>query len=424
MPVPWRSNKNGLPGKSAWQHSHRVKGDAARGQDYDLVASYPQMCIMKKIGAVSVSIIIRKCGFEAYAGRPLSEPRTYIVFGAARGGTSLVSGALRLCGVNMGDPIDQDNNEDLVFNSHNGDVNIFKNKTKKNIFIERIRGYIGDKNSNLSVWGWKDPLAINYITDIFPIIQNPYFIFISRDPVAVVMRESVELQEYPSSFNKDHFHVSKALECLSIYQSEINFISNQNVPTLYLSYERCLRNPDDFARKIIEFSGVSCKDHADRILLNKSISAYTKPDALSGSISSVDVSVSYNLTDGGLKELLSKAESAAKCYEIAARLVNSADYEGAITATDFILGLRTSGFMYFPHLIASPIDTLNIEAGACYIRSIAQFNMGDIINSCLSIGSYFSLKEFLSKRNAVQTVVTELEQPAIELVKKIDLLTL
>jgi hypothetical protein len=31
MPVPWRSSKNGLPGKSAWQHSPCVKRDAARG---------------------------------------------------------------------------------------------------------------------------------------------------------------------------------------------------------------------------------------------------------------------------------------------------------------------------------------------------------------------------------------------------------
>ena len=34
MPVPWRSNKNGLPGKSAWQHSQYVKRDAARGQGH------------------------------------------------------------------------------------------------------------------------------------------------------------------------------------------------------------------------------------------------------------------------------------------------------------------------------------------------------------------------------------------------------
>ena len=32
MPVPWRSNKNGLPSKSEWQHSYYVKGNAARGK--------------------------------------------------------------------------------------------------------------------------------------------------------------------------------------------------------------------------------------------------------------------------------------------------------------------------------------------------------------------------------------------------------
>ena len=34
MPVPRRSNKNGLPGKLAWQHSQYVKGDATRGQGH------------------------------------------------------------------------------------------------------------------------------------------------------------------------------------------------------------------------------------------------------------------------------------------------------------------------------------------------------------------------------------------------------
>ncbi len=37
MPVQWRSNKNGLPAKSAWQHSHCVKGNAARGQDQNQI---------------------------------------------------------------------------------------------------------------------------------------------------------------------------------------------------------------------------------------------------------------------------------------------------------------------------------------------------------------------------------------------------
>jgi hypothetical protein len=32
MPVPWRSNKNGVPATSAWPHNHCVKEDPARGK--------------------------------------------------------------------------------------------------------------------------------------------------------------------------------------------------------------------------------------------------------------------------------------------------------------------------------------------------------------------------------------------------------
>jgi hypothetical protein len=37
MPIPWRSNKNGLPARSARQQNHPVKGDDERGKFMELM---------------------------------------------------------------------------------------------------------------------------------------------------------------------------------------------------------------------------------------------------------------------------------------------------------------------------------------------------------------------------------------------------
>ncbi len=102
------------------------------------------------------------------------------MLGVPRGGTSMIAGLLRLIGIPMGERIDVASNEDLDFPEA---------RASGPALSELIRR----RNEQFEVWGWKDPLSYTYFEQVLTYLRNPHIIAIFRDPVAVALREQIDM---------------------------------------------------------------------------------------------------------------------------------------------------------------------------------------------------------------------------------------
>ncbi len=183
--------------------------------------------------------------------RWLLKPNTVVVLGAARGGTSMVAGVMRILGIDMGENVDGDNNEDQVFIEHRGDRSIFTDKNnapRKKKYLESIGRHIDTRNQMSKTWGWKDPLASYYVSEIVSKLQQPAFVFVARDPIAVAIRERhEERSEAPGAA------LAYILNTVNEYKAIADFLAGRTQGALLVSYERALRQPEATVSGIREF---------------------------------------------------------------------------------------------------------------------------------------------------------------------------
>lgn len=154
--------------------------------------------------------------------------RTYVIFGAPRGGTTMVAGVCRLLGLNIGDNL-PDNLEDQSF--------------VPPIDSSLIGTAIASRNKTSNVWGWKYPRAASYLEQLTPALRNPYYICIFRDYLATSRRSILRGDDPLERLNKTN----------QIYKRNISFISKSARPTLLLSYEKSISDPQECANIIAYF---------------------------------------------------------------------------------------------------------------------------------------------------------------------------
>src|SRR3989338_2454202 len=184
------------------------------------------------------------------------EQKTIVVLGAPRSGTSVVTGILTMCGVNMGNfflPADRFNPkgyfEDLEIQElnkkilKNVDADIDKppidiiKDTKEDIKKELFT-ILNKKNNNL-LWGWKDPRTVFTIDCFIPHLNNPYFVICTRNPC-----DNAESISEHTGFN----------------------FLNQNplLPSMFVVYDAIMKNPLAIAKKIAKFMSIKIK-HDEKI---------------------------------------------------------------------------------------------------------------------------------------------------------------
>jgi hypothetical protein len=184
--------------------------------------------------------------------------RTLCVLGAPRGGTTMVAGLLRNLGVYMGEDLAPGTTEDRAFTSHRGMRNIFTDVAmiaQKRAYLAQVAKLIEARNGAHQLWGWKDPIAISYLADIYLLLRSPHFVFVTRDPGAVAQRE---MMVQPTSNVLAHL---KGI--VSAYSRTVDFLAGRSAPTLMLSYERTLRNPRAAAAALMDFVGVQKDGYED-----------------------------------------------------------------------------------------------------------------------------------------------------------------
>lgn len=193
----------------------------------------------------------------------------------------MVAGIVRKLGIFMGDKIDPANSEDMEFLTHNGRRDLFEETRfaqERIEFCKSAEKLINERNSRCDIWGWKDPISAYYIQDLFHVLRNPVFIFVTRDPGAIAQRERIE--EGVSYRRRLLGYIGVALNS---YSRCIDIVSQRARPTLLISYERALRSPREVGHAIRDLIGVAPPADFDSWL-----QSYIVPDRLDASIDRED----------------------------------------------------------------------------------------------------------------------------------------
>ncbi|WP_417528910.1 hypothetical protein [Marinomonas shanghaiensis] len=158
--------------------------------------------------------------------------KTFVVVGVARGGTSIVAGALYHLGVFMGNaqaPVYEDLRLSLAYE-----------KQSK----EKFEAVVADYNAEHDVWAWKRPSALNNLPKIAKKLRNPHFIFVFRDALSVANRNVISMKQ----------GVRGGLSAALIdYTKIIKFIEKSNYPAFFVSSEKAVKHKESFIEALCEF---------------------------------------------------------------------------------------------------------------------------------------------------------------------------
>ena len=140
----------------------------------------------------------------------------------------MVAGAVRGFGYFLGD--------DLLVNQE--DENFYY-KTDAHMVDTIAR-----RNEHYRYWGWKYPLAAEYVERLMPVLRNPVFIIVGRDPIAT----STSLVRW------DDREPSGAIAETTLQtQKNLTIAIRLRRPTLFVSYERASLDTDTFLTEMEAF---------------------------------------------------------------------------------------------------------------------------------------------------------------------------
>ena len=189
------------------------------------------------------------------------DPKTIVVMGVSRSGTSMIVSLLEGLGVNMG--------EDKSFGSQE-DASIFNILEAKEFSAEKFKDIISERNRENINWGWKRPESYKFINRFENVIRNPVFIFTFRDILAISQRNN-------SVTGIDPIKALKANQ--ERYKNILSIISKTQIPCLLISYEKAISDKTFMALKVAEFLGIHIPtDELPSVLdsMNKQKSQYNK----------------------------------------------------------------------------------------------------------------------------------------------------
>ena len=163
-------------------------------------------------------------------------PRTIIVTGVARSGTSMVARVLQSVGLYLGDELDDVVFEDNEFGTHfeAGD------RAALAALIARRDGY-------RSVWGCKRPQLHGLGPSIVDLFRRPMVIATFRDPIAIAERN------IRSELYQPDYAFADAREEAGAFT---DFIAALSCPRLLVSYEKAIRHPALLVEQLLAFTGL------------------------------------------------------------------------------------------------------------------------------------------------------------------------
>lgn len=123
----------------------------------------------------------------------------------------------------------------------NNIANIFEKNSSK--IDEALAGY-----NQVNQWGWKRPMAINYLDKTDEFLRSPRYIFVFRDILSIANRNEI-------SMGSDLLPLMNS--AVSGYAKIISFLEKTNSPCLLCSSEKINRYPENAVEAIAQFIGAT-----------------------------------------------------------------------------------------------------------------------------------------------------------------------
>lgn len=173
---------------------------------------------------------------------PKKEPKTVVVMGSGRGGTSAVAGAIHLLGIRMFDRPELNSEDSELVRAFQANLRSgFPNASRE------VNKVISERNNRHIVWGWKDPSADLYIEAVVHQLRNPHFVLVFRNPLDVAT----------SHVDTNTGSLEVGLDAaLSRYVRCWGLVQKFGCPTLFVSYERAVRDGLAFASEFCNFMDI------------------------------------------------------------------------------------------------------------------------------------------------------------------------
>lgn len=159
-----------------------------------------------------------------------------VVVGTARGGTSMVAGALAHLGLFMGDtavaPVYEDTTLSGAFEAGNDkDVDAI------------LQRYAADGRK----FGWKRPASIDQLERVHKLFREPRYIFVFKDVFAIANRNSISMRTETLS------GMDRALDQ---YKRVVAFLRDAQPSAMLVSYEKAMAYRHEFVQALNEFCGI------------------------------------------------------------------------------------------------------------------------------------------------------------------------
>jgi len=130
---------------------------------------------------------------------------------------------------------------------------------------EHMKETIARRNQDHALWGWKYPIAVEYLDRLLPFVRTPILIIVSRDITATASAMTRWDDRDPSGALSE-----------AIIQSQRNLMLaiRHRLPTLYVSYEKASLNQDLFLTELEGFLGRSLVVDREKLLRFMSPGSY------------------------------------------------------------------------------------------------------------------------------------------------------
>lgn len=170
---------------------------------------------------------------------PDTDTFTVAILGVTRGGTTMVAGVAKRCGLPIG--------TNLLGNLEDPD---FVSKD-----LAHMTAAVAMRNASMKVWGWKYPRAALYLPELLPTLRNPRVVMIWRDLLAGVSRRVARGDSIQESL----------LSAARVQRKNLQLVDANPCPILHVSYEKAILDPDPFVETLAAFVGGSLPADMDEL---------------------------------------------------------------------------------------------------------------------------------------------------------------
>jgi len=181
---------------------------------------------------------------------PTAQPRTLIMTGLARSGTSMLADMLRAGGVWQGDHVF----EPIIEDAEIGQLLRARD-------LSRLDALIARRNAMMPVWGFKLPNLHHFLKHSeLARFRNPLLLIMYRDPVAVTVRNILSEQAEG---------IAAIIDATAAMHAMTQFAFATKLPVLFLSYEKALQFGTDFIDSVATFCGIAVDDRQRAAMLDR-----------------------------------------------------------------------------------------------------------------------------------------------------------